>query len=158
MEDTSSLSELLQPSLKDRQCRRQPLSDTASFLISFVGGGPAAILVGVFNARRMGRRASDGPLAVALFVLWALFSVFFARSLGADDLPEWLAHQSARRRVQQAAGLLVCGVFFLVQRSTRRAAALLDGPAPRPWVPGLVMILVSYGLIGVVLWAGGGLG
>ena len=158
MEDTSSVSELLQPSLAGGKLRQQPLSDTATVVISFLGGAPAAILAGVFNARRMGRAAWDGYLAAALFAAWLGCCLLFFRSSGAASVPEWLGQGRLVRTFQQGTGLLVCGAFFLAQRAARRAAALLDGPPPRPWLPGLVMVLLGHLVIGVVLWWGGQFG
>ncbi|MGK4001765.1 hypothetical protein WMF31_04005 [Sorangium sp. So ce1036] len=156
MDAKSGLGDLLQPSLERDVAPRAMLSDRAGFLVAFLGGPLAALLVGAFNTRALRRLGQDAWL-LALALAWSILVVAVAAHATATTPSELAATRhvalfghavsaAVLRRLVQASGLLVFLAFFLRHRRFHRAAALADAKPARPWIVGLSCLLAGGGL------------
>jgi hypothetical protein len=176
MGERPELGGLLRPSLQRETEPAALLSEGASFLSSFIGGPFAALLVGGFNVRALGRLARDAWL-LGLSLVFALFVTIVAAdatrmaggstaatgggpAFGVQPQPRpktttaiLFGHElstATLRRIVQGSGLLVFLAFFLRHRRFHRAQQITNARPARAWAIGLGAIAAGWALQAVV--------
>jgi hypothetical protein len=126
-------------------------SARAGFLVSFFGGPASALAFGGLNAWRLRRLKTDSWILVLGVTAYLGAAVFLVDSGRTVDVSGVLLDKSDVRRVFQALGVALFGIFYFCHRRYLRAMTLADVP-PRPGLrDGILMILGGWVIqIGVV--------
>ena len=136
------MSELFQPSLAAGSRGAKPLySNRATFLTSFFGGPPAALLILGENARRLGTLPRDAAILLAGIVLWVgLFVWYFG-----NRQAEGALSSTTFRYVVRGLSLLIWGAVSWLHREEQRATDLMGVDRPNGWWLGLAAIAFGIG-------------
>jgi hypothetical protein len=138
--------DLLRPSLSGTNIQATAIySATTGYLAAFLGGPVAGAIIALLNSSRMRRLAKDWPLALlALALLYVM--LWWEIRLGGN---EWLVRYlgaSGPQAVRSVVSLLFfCGIYLLHYRSYR-SMRLLGVKAPSGWVPGIIAIVIGFGV------------
>jgi hypothetical protein len=137
--------DLLTPTLGGHRPRdwrtRLPWRVQSQFYVAFLGGPVAVTLVAALNAVRLRMRRAT----VALFVGAGLLATGAGFAAAAA-----LSGETAPRLVLQLAGVLVYGVFYLLQRTPDRVHSMFsphddeDRHYASLWGPGLAAVIAGW--------------
>lgn len=151
--------ELLQPTLSTQVDVGRIYSARASYVTSFLGGPPAAIAVGVLNARRLGRVSKDAWLFIACAAVYlAVMAVVGLRmETGTSSILVAGQHIPARivRIALQALGLAVFALIYQRHRAYHVAREMAATRGPNAWVMGIGCTLFGWLVtwVLVMVWA-----
>ena len=143
---SESVQRLLEPSLTTGAVVSL-FSARACFVTSFFGGPIAPLIMGRLNAKRLKRLDKDVWLIAMLGALLVVAYVYFVSStpIGSQQTSILGVGFERRevRRIIQGLGLLFCLVLYARHRAFHRAMGLAGVPAAKPWVPAIIVLLVS---------------
>ena len=138
------MDSLLEPTLLRirSEAPPSPYSLRAGFLVSFFGGGFAAVLFTGLGSRKLQRLPSDAPLLVLGTVLFALTSLGIGYGVASGAELPWIGpltreRSSEVRLAQTALSLLFFGAAYLAHRRYYRAVELAGLDTPDPWAAAL---------------------
>lgn len=143
-----SNDDLLQPTLSEYRKPPALYHSTGFFLSAFFGGPMGAAIYASANAWRLGRLKGDLPLIVAI-VAGAFLVGLEANKWGLlTSLSEWLGGSDRRNLsvVLRALGLACFGAIYLLHRRFYRAARVSGVEPLSGWVPGVIAVLVGFGV------------
>ena len=146
------MSELFQPSLaKGSDGAKRLYSNRATFLTSFFGGPPAALVILGQNSRRLGSLARDLTILGLGVVIWLGLVVWYLEQRDAEGAMS----SSSFRYVTRGLSLLIWGVVTFLHREAQRATDLMGVDRPNGWGMGLGAIFLGVALTFVVgaVWA-----
>lgn len=135
---------LLTPSLSGNSRPSVSIYSTnASIVVGFCGGAPAVILLSALNSYRL-KRPFDLLAYAAATVAW-LSMVHASLHAPAIQPLDWLFRTIGVRNTSSLLAILLCGGFYALHRTEHRASTMFQSP-PKPWIPGIACILLSWGI------------
>jgi len=134
------MNDLFQPSLREGAEARALYSSQATFLTSFFGGPPAAVMILGENSRRMGTLVRDGAILALGLAAWVGLYWYYLTGPGAETGGPRSIRFGAR-----AIALVTWGAVSWLHQSSQRASDLMGVERPNGWGLGLGSVLVGAG-------------
>ncbi|MGH1541088.1 MAG: hypothetical protein ACRBHB_11745 [Arenicella sp.] len=142
-----NLETLLQPSLSQDAIIAKPYSVLSHVLVAWLGGPFAIAFFVALSLKKIGRLKQYLLLVMALLALAFAMTVMFVNvGLGEIQLPAYIDLGSAKtngKTLSRLSALILFGIAYLSLHRYFCAADLKNTPAPSPWIPGVLCIVVG---------------
>jgi hypothetical protein len=143
---TSSVSELLQPSLSSQTLRRAPYSLRVGLLVGFFGGFVAVLVLAGVNAHRVGRWPRDLAWLMPALLAGVLLEAWWWWTPAGQAFNETLQSvvgPSGPRYLTQVLGLLGFGLSAWLHRREQRTTDLMGLARPDGTRLGVALVLLG---------------